>query len=248
MFDPLSLTRPRRALRSRCLIAVAAVLLAGPATPASADTFTDVYKDFAKDGAVDPCAFTAKQLRSARSQVTPDLEQYAPDFPAALDLAIEARANGACKKKASTTGKEAPAAVAPTPSSGDTGGGSAPATPTESPAQAPAAPAAPAATPVTETPQPAPVPAAAPAAADGAVLEAAKLEPTSGPSDGLPAAVVGLGTLAALLLATSLIWLMLRTLAWEPTWFPRARHAFHEAGWRASGTWQDFTDWVRLGR
>ena len=80
------------------------------------------------------------------------------------------------------------------------------------------------------------------------MLQAAQAQPTSGPSDGLPAAVVGLGTLAALLLLTSLLWLAMRATAWEPAWFPRARHAFQEASWRASGTWADFTDWVRLGR
>ena len=34
----------------------------------------------------------------------------------------------------------------------------------------------------------------------------------------------------------------------EPPWWPRVRHSLAEFGWRASGAWSDFTDWVRLGR
>jgi hypothetical protein len=36
--------------------------------------------------------------------------------------------------------------------------------------------------------------------------------------------------------------------AWRPSWLPRVAHAWQELGWRASATWSEFTDWVRLGR
>jgi len=238
--------RPTRRARRHFVVVVSALSLLSSAAPASADTFTDIYKDFAKDGAVDPCRFSAKQMRKARDQVTPDLEQYAPDFPAALDLAIEARANGNCKKAAST-GSQGGGSTPVVPAGTDGGTGTGAASPSST-AVAPAATATPAPNVQTETPQPQPAPAPAAAAADGAIRQAARVEPTSGRSDGLPAAVVGLGTLAVLLLLTSLVWLALRQLVWEPRWMPRARHAFQEAGWRMSGTWADFTDWVRLGR
>ena len=34
----------------------------------------------------------------------------------------------------------------------------------------------------------------------------------------------------------------------EPEWLLRARHATGEAGWRLSGTWAEFRDFLRLGR
>jgi len=39
-----------------------------------------------------------------------------------------------------------------------------------------------------------------------------------------------------------------RWRAWEPAWADRLRHAAGEAGWRASSTWAEFTDFVRYGR
>jgi hypothetical protein len=34
----------------------------------------------------------------------------------------------------------------------------------------------------------------------------------------------------------------------EPEWLLRSRHATGEAGWRISGTWAEFRDFLRLGR
>ena len=47
---------------------------------------------------------------------------------------------------------------------------------------------------------------------------------------------------------SSLVYGIARWLAWEPTWALRARHAVGEAGWRASATWAEFADWLRLGQ
>jgi hypothetical protein len=39
-----------------------------------------------------------------------------------------------------------------------------------------------------------------------------------------------------------------RWAGWEPAWADGLRHAAGEAGWRASSTWAEFTDFVRFGR
>ncbi len=39
-----------------------------------------------------------------------------------------------------------------------------------------------------------------------------------------------------------------RWRAWQPAWVERFGHAAGEAGWRASTTWAEFADFVRLGR
>lgn len=244
--------RPLRRARSAVALVLGALVLLAPVAPAHADAFEDVYKDFQKDGAINPCSFSAAELKEARDNVTPDIEQYAPDFPAAVTLAIESRANGNCAKKPSSGGGGDAGAGAAAPatsgggSSGSGGSGAAPATGGEQPSAA--ATPAPTATPQGATPQPDPAPAPPQAAADGAIKQAAQADPASGSSDGLPAAVVGLGVLSAFLALLGLVWLIARALAWEPASWPRLRHACQEAGWRMSGTWADFTDWVRLGR
>jgi hypothetical protein len=35
--------------------------------------------------------------------------------------------------------------------------------------------------------------------------------------------------------------------AFEPHWLLSARHSLAEAGFRASATWAEFTDWIKLG-
>jgi len=67
---------------------------------------------------------------------------------------------------------------------------------------------------------------------------------SSGALTGLVALAIALGILAA----CALVWLLLRLLAWEPRWLPRARHAAAEAGYRAGATWAEFADWLRMGR
>lgn len=230
-------------------LALGVLLLLLPIAPARADIFVDVFKDFQKDGVVDACAFSAAELKEARRKVTPDIEQYAPDFPAAITLALESRSNGNCAKKAAPgAGTKQDSGAAAAPAGGGGSGSAAPATGSAGGAPDASGTPAPAATAQTQTPQPNPAPAPAAAAADGAIRQAALAEPTSGRSDGLPAAVVGLGALAGFLAVLAIAWLIARALAWEPRSWPRVRHAWQEAGWRMSGTWADFTDWVRLGR
>jgi hypothetical protein len=54
--------------------------------------------------------------------------------------------------------------------------------------------------------------------------------------------------LAALLALACLLWALARLTAFEPRWARSARHALAEGGFRASATWAEFTDWVKLGR
>src|SRR3954447_25878881 len=145
--------RPIRAL----ILIVAALALVVPS--AYADAFDTIFKDFKSDGQIDPCKYTAAQLQKAKKDVPPDIEQYAPDFPDALQAAIEARAKNDCAKKAAAA---APATT--TPAATPPAGG---------------APAASAAAPAAAQPgqPPAPTPAAgapAGAPADAAIAKAAK--------------------------------------------------------------------------
>src|SRR3954454_19801401 len=120
------------------------VVALGASAPAAwaKGSFDSVFADYTKDGKIDPCRHSATELQKARADIPPDIEQYAPDFPDALDAAIEARARGACAKK--TTPPAAPPAAAPATTTPAPPSGGAPGTP--APAPAPAAPPAPQAT------------------------------------------------------------------------------------------------------
>lgn len=60
--------------------------------------------------------------------------------------------------------------------------------------------------------------------------------------------IVAAIAIGALLLAALLLWVWSRARGWDPPWIARQRHAWGEAGFRASTTWSEFTDWLRLGR
>src|SRR3989442_8258695 len=116
----------------RRAVYLAAVLLVFGAPAAWAGGgFDSVFADYTKDGHIDPCKHSAAELRRARADIPPDIEQYAPDFPEALDAALEARAGGRCDKKAKPAPAPAAAPAPPAPPARGTGGGTA----------APAAPA-----------------------------------------------------------------------------------------------------------
>src|SRR5690349_532839 len=127
--------RPFRAL----MLIVLALAVAAPS--AHADAFDTIFKDFKSDGQIDPCKYSAAELQKAKKNVPPDIEQYAPDFPDALQAAIEARAKDQCgKKKAAATPAAAttPAATPPAqPPAATTAG--APGQPAQPPAPTPAA-------------------------------------------------------------------------------------------------------------
>ncbi|MCW3009675.1 MAG: hypothetical protein JWO90_79, partial [Solirubrobacterales bacterium] len=98
------------------------------------------------------------------------------------------------------------------------------------------------------TPAPAPEATAAPAAADGSVATAAERTASSTSADDAPFPLVLLAVLLGLALLLGFVWAVLRFFAVDPPWLVTGRHATAEAGWRASASWAEFTDWVRLGR
>ena len=79
--------------------AALAVLVALPAA-ASANAFQDLFREYRKAGKIDGCKHSAADLEAAKRQVPNDIEQYAPDFPQALEAAASARTSGACRKGA----------------------------------------------------------------------------------------------------------------------------------------------------
>jgi hypothetical protein len=67
-------------------------------------------------------------------------------------------------------------------------------------------------------------------------------------SETLSPGAIALAAVAALLVLACLGWALARRRAFEPHWLLSLRHAMAEAGFRASATWAEFTDWARLGR
>jgi hypothetical protein len=219
--------------RTGTLIVVLLALLAF-APMAQASAFKDIFGAYKKSGRVDGCAWSARQLADAKRQVPNDIEQYAPDFPNALNDAIAKRAAGGCSKSAAAPATPtAPAGGSPS-SPGPT------ATTGVPPGTTPAAPSA-----GSQAPQPTPTSNPSPAIGDKAILAASK---TRSSDAGIPAPLVALAIIGALMALAALLYALARWWAWEPHWLVRARHAGAEASWRASGSWAEFSDWLRLGR
>ncbi len=65
---------------------------------------------------------------------------------------------------------------------------------------------------------------------------------------GLSSAGIALVALAAAVVLLCVVWGLSRMLTFEPRWTLTLRHAMAEASFRASATWAEFSDWVRLGR
>jgi hypothetical protein len=210
-------------VRRALTIALAAVSLAAPAA-ARANAFDQIFKDYQHTGKVDPCKYSQAQLQQAQGQVPNDVQAYAPDFPNALQSALERRAGGACRSGHPAPAQTTPAAVAPVTTT----------------------PAAPAPSGVTTTPAPTPDPAVAPAANDQAIARTAAS--ANGSDAGVPAPVVALAVLGGLLALGGLLYGLAHWLAFDPPWAQRARFAMAEAGWRVGNTWSEFADWLRLGR
>lgn len=84
-----------------------------------------------------------------------------------------------------------------------------------------------------------PAPSAGPAAAKPA---------SSGGTDAGTIALVAVGAVVVLALLAALALAIARWRAWDPEWALGARHAVGEAGYRVTSTWEDFRDWLRLGR
>jgi hypothetical protein len=230
--------------RTLSIVLVLGLLGAWTAAPASAAQKLNVYQrmvvELIDTGRLDPCHFTTEELKKAKAYVPVDVAQYNAAFIAAFDDAIAARAQGACndKKPGQTSGGTT---VTPPAASG---GQTPPPPPSGATAAQPAAPGQP--LPAQAPPTPKAEPAAAPAIAAGDQIALASQVTEVVPETPFPmlALAVLLGVLALCTIAFGVV----RFFAWEPAWAARLRHATGEAGWRASSTWSDFADYVRLGR
>jgi hypothetical protein len=200
--------------------------------------------EYIEKGSLSACKYSTQELKTAKNAVPEDYEQYGAAIIAALEDAIAARAQGACDPKKQATTQ--PATTAPPPVAGQ-----APPPPPPPGSQAapqssgqPATSGAPAQ--VQEPPKP--VAEAAPAAAistDDSIALAAR---TGDVSTDAPFPLLLLAILGGLLALGALLFAVARWFAWEPAWSVRFRHAAGEAGWRASSTFAEFTDFVRFGR
>ncbi len=196
-----------------------------------------ILTNFIENGSrIDACKFSTSDLKKAKNAIPEDQEQYGASLIAALDDAIAARAQGACNKKKPAQGPAVADQSAAPPAS--TGGQTPPA---QGAAQGAAAPGQAQAPP---TPTAEPTPAASIAADDSIALAS----DTTDVGADAPFPVLLLAILAGLLAAGGLTFAFVRWFAWEPTWAIRFRHATGEAGWRASSTFSEFADFVRLGR
>ncbi len=97
----------------------------------------------------------------------------------------------------------------------------------------------------TVAPPPVAPPTVAPAA--GPVAGGPSTRPGSA-GGSLSTGAIAIAALAALVALGCLAWAIARRRAFEPKRMLSLRHSMAEAGFHASATWAEFTDWVRLGR
>lgn len=220
--------------------------LAVGASPAAAAEAPNVIQrivvEVIKTGKIDVCNYTPEELKKVKSQIPVDQEQY-KDLSTLVDDAIAERAQGKCDKKKSTAPSVADQSAAPPasgqapPSDGSAPQGAAPQTATPSagaPAQAQAPPA----------PTAEPSPAASIASDDSIALASNSTDIATD----TPFPVLLLAILAGLLALGAMAFGFVRWFAWEPAWAVRWRHCTGEASRRASATFAEFADFVRLGR
>jgi hypothetical protein len=219
------------------LVAVSAALAA--TLPPEVQSVVD---DFETDGVITPCKHTVAALEKTSKLEPSEVAQLSPDFPPAVDAALEARKKDDCK---TGEGQAAAGSAAAAPTATATPGAGAAAPPAASATATPKAGAtaspSPTATP-TASPSPTPVPTATPVPTPA---------PTPAPAPQDEPVPLGLWILAGILAFAAIAWLVLFVLArtgWGEERLAGPRHAWGEARYRAGGVWGDFTDWLRLGR
>jgi hypothetical protein len=215
------------------VLAVVSSLLAMSQTAHADQAYDKVASAYATAGGrLDPCAFTAAELKAAVRGIPPAIRNVVPELRAAMVEGIAAHERGDCrgaKPDEATTGGATPAATTPTTTTPPV------TTPPVTTQTAPAVPAA--TTPTTPT-------TTAPAPAQTSTQPAAS---GTQERDRTPL-VVALIAAGALVLLTLLLWGWARMRGWDPGWIARVRHGWGEAGFRTTSTWSEFTDWLRLGR
>ena len=225
-----------------------------------------IYRDFERDGRIDDCDHPRRALVRTRRSIADSYEEEYPDFRDALTAAIQRHDDGKCVEEEPPT--DAPPAAPPaTPP---------PAAPPATPP--PAAPPPPPATSTPEsgelpdfggsggsgsggdggssggeiaplpgedaipegTASPEPTPAATPTAPPEPRLIVTKAG--ADPNMFVPGTMLAIALVGLLLAALSAF------AARRSERFAGVAQAWREAAWRTSGTWNDFTDWLRLGR
>jgi hypothetical protein len=78
-------------------------------------------------------------------------------------------------------------------------------------------------------------------------LESTPLLAASRHSTSLSPGAIAIAAVAGLAVLACAAWGIARWRAIEPRWTQSVRHALTEAGLRASSTWSEFADWLRLG-
>jgi hypothetical protein len=239
--------------RARLFVAAALALALAPAAAVPAGAlaasklaqsldYSRVISVFDSDGGhLPPCAFTQAQLEAALAGIPQQVARTVPDFKRAVRAAIAAHERGDCKGVKPTGASQAAgigAAGAPPETS------TTPSTPTTPTTGATVPPAATA--PGTAT-VPAPPAATAPATTVPAPATAPAQPVSSGGRDRTPLAIAAIA-IGALLLGALALWALARARGWDSPRLARARHAWGEAGFRTTGTWAEFADWLRLGR
>ena len=243
--------------RSRTPIALALVAGALALAPGVALADGDaVIDDFQSDGSITACDHSAQDLRDAQEAIGPDIEQYSPELPSAIEAALSARAAGGCGSGGGDGGGGGGSGAGGGGGDGGaTGGGAAggsagPGAPPGSGAGA--APGTPggggSGLPGQGGPTPGPQAdlTADPSVAGQAVPRNA--QPAVAGAADAPAPILLLAILGALLALGAAAFALGRWWAFEPAWLLGTRHSWHEAGFRASAVWAEFRDWVRLGR
>jgi hypothetical protein len=71
---------------------------------------------------------------------------------------------------------------------------------------------------------------------------------TSPTDSNLPAPILLMTALIAIVAVVLAVRAVAVAAAWEPRWAVRWRHAWGEAGYRVGGAWGDFADWLRRRR
>lgn len=235
----------RRTRISLSALLVLAVAFAAVPAAHAASAFEQVLSDYQKDGKIDPCAHSETELRDAAGQIPNDIEQYAPEFPTALQEAIDARTQGQCDGKDGGGSGGSGGGSSGGGSSGGSGGGIVP--PISTTPSTPSTPGA--TTPGTTAPPqssttPAPPTVTNPGSANGKRTSAGSGSSSSDP----PVPFVLIAIVAGLLLLTAAFFGTTRWLGWDFRHLAGVRQAWGEAGYRAGGSWADFRDWLRNGR
>jgi len=216
----------------RHLTVLAAALAASALLPAASARADEAYDKVATayaqaGGHLEPCTFTAAELKAAVRGIPPNIRNVVPALRAAMVEGIAAHERGDCRGVKPEEGSIGGAAPGNTPAT------TTPPVTTPPTQTAPAAPAVTTPTPTTT----APAPAAAQPTTAGTTRE----------RDRTPL-LIALIALGALVLLALLVWGLARARGWDPMWAARTRHSWGEAGYRTISTWSEFTDWLRLGR